>query len=162
MSTGKPMNLDRSLLESLYLKQGLTVKVIATRLGCGPSAVNRAILKFGLTKTPKDKTMPLFMQEIEIVKTTTMTIVFEAADAKAAALIVEALEDSADEGLYEEIADEGSSDGHSTHENFSMHVLSFPEAETRGAAPKPCPKGIAKTYSMSDFVNDWVTDNEEE
>jgi len=157
VSTGKPMNLDRSLLENLYLKQGLTVKVIATRLGCGPSAVNRAILKFGLTKTPKDKTMPLFMQEIEIVKTKTMTIVFEAADKKAAALIVEALQDSGDEGLYEEIADEGSSDGYSTDENFSLVAIA-----AGGAFPMPCPKGIAKTYSMSDFVNDWVTDNEEE
>ena len=162
MTTGKPLNLDRSLLESLYLKQGLTLKVIATRLGCGPSAVNRAILKFGLTRTPRNKTMPLFTQEIEIVKTKTMTIVFEAADAKAAALIVEALEDSADEGLYEEIADEGSSDGYSTDETFSMQVVLAPGAKTRGADPKPAPKGTAKTYSMSDFVADWVTDNAEE
>jgi hypothetical protein len=162
MTTGKPLNLDRSLLESLYLKQGLTLKVIATRLGCGPSAINRAILKFGLTRTPRNKTMPLFTQEIEIVKTKTMTIVFEAADAKAAALIVEALEDSADDGLYEEIADEGSSDGHSTDETFSMQVVLAPGAKTRGADPKPAPKGTAKTYSMINFVNDWVTDNEDE
>ena len=162
MTTGKPLNLDRSLLESLYLKQGLTLKVIATRLGCGPSAVNRAILKFGLTRTPRNKTMPLFTQEIEIVKTKTMTIVFEAADAKAAALIVEALQESGDEGLYEEIADEGSSDGYPTDENFSMQVVTTPMAKVRGGNPKPCPKGIAKTYSMINFVNDWVTDNEDE
>lgn len=162
MTTGKPLNLDRSLLENLYLKQRLTLKVIATRLGCGPSAVNRAILKFGLTKTPKDKTMPLFTQEIEIVKTKTMTIVFYAADAKAAALIVEALQESGDEGLYEEIADEGSSDGFSTDETFSMEVVTAPMAKVPGGYPKPCPKGIAKTYSMTDFVNDWMVDNEEE
>jgi len=105
--------------------------------------------------------MPLFTQEIEIVKTKTMTIVFEAADAEAAALIVEALEDSADDGLYEEIADEGSSDGHSTHEGFTMQVVVAPGAKTRGADPKPCPKGIAKTYAMGDFVMDWFADNAE-
>ena len=162
MTTGKPLNLDRSLLESLYLKQGLTLKVIATRLGCGPSAINRALLKFGLTRTPRNKTMPLFTQEIEIVKTKTMTIVFEAADKEAAALIVDALEDSADEGLYEEIADDGSSDGYSTDETFSMQVVLAPGAKTRGADPKPAPKGTAKTYSMINFVNDWVADNEDE
>ncbi|MCY3016326.1 MAG: hypothetical protein NT171_16760 [Planctomycetota bacterium] len=106
--------------------------------------------------------MPLFTQEIEIVKTKTMTIVFEAADKKAAALIVEALEDSGDEGLYEEIADEGSSDGYPTDTNFTMQVVIDPGSKTRGPDPKPAPKGIAKTYSMSDFVADWVTDNEEE
>jgi len=106
--------------------------------------------------------MPLFTQEIEIVKTKTMTIVFEAANKKAAALIVEALQESGDEGLYEEISDEGSPDGYPTDETFSMEVVTAPMAKVPGGYPKPAFKGSAKTYSMEDFVADWVTDNAED
>lgn len=56
MTSGKPITWKRAVLEDLYVQQRLTVRAIATRLGCCPASINRAVRQFGLTRNPKGTT----------------------------------------------------------------------------------------------------------